>query len=266
MKKKLLFLSLVSALLFPLVSCSYNKTFVVERSLKNEVVDISLSEFKTKLDNNDRFILYLYSDECYACYVLKNEFLNSFINKTHIKFYGFRTDEYDKKEALLFRDISSKSSYYQVLENEYNEEEIYFIYPTMLLIENGKVIKSATGGNEINQKFFDKNVYLDRNVSKYKVSEDYKISLENSQNPSFLIDDENILNRIVYTTNSLENDQVNYYLKPFINDYSVNIYYRIDETIESPILEVIKNGQTVNKTDKQSNFLSLLDSYIKKSN
>lgn len=264
MRKHNLFIALLFTFLLPLTSCSYNKTFVVERSLKNEIININLDHFKEKVENNDRFILYIYSENCSACKILKNEFLDEFINKNHLKLYGFSTDNYDEDEALYFRDIANNDNFYKIYESD-GFEELYFRYPAMLLIENKKIINNAIGTGGINQSFFNRNVYLDRNVKKYNVEENYQITLVKSQNPKFILDDENVLTKVLYYTNTLDNDQVKYYLNPFMEDFSYDIYFRINEELTTPYLQIIKDGEVIEKTNKQSNFLSLLDGYVKKS-
>ena len=106
---------------------------------------------------------------------------------------------------------------------------------------------------------------MDRNSDFYILTENDKITLKNSENPSFLKDDQYVANRIVYYTSSLtNNDEVKYYLKPYMEDFNHDIYYVENIELEKNKLEVYKDGNLVKSTDKKNNYLSLLDSYIKK--
>ena len=267
MKRKLLSLSLLSFLLLPLCSCGYNDSFVVERSLKDELVDISFDEFKDKVENNDRFISLFYSEECYACDMLKKDFLEDFIKETHLKIYGIQVSREEVTSYVYIDQISSslKKKNYTLDVNENNEQVLYLTYPQIMLIEEKEVISTALGTGGINKRYFNKNVYLDRNSTYYILAENDKISLKNSENPSFLKDDRYVENRIVYYTSSLQNnDEVNYYLKPFIEDYKYDIYYVEDHLLKENKLEVYKNGELYETTNNRANYLPLLDSYIKK--
>lgn len=267
MKRKLLSLSLLSFLLLPLCSCGYNDSFVVERSLKDELVDISFDEFKEKVENNDRFISLFYSEECYACDMLKNDFLEDFIKETHLKIYGIQVSREEVTSYVYIDQISSslKKKNYTLDVNENNEQVLYLTYPQIMLIEEKEVISTALGTGGINKRYFNKNVYLDRNSTYYILAENDKISLKNSENPSFLKNDQYVENRIVYYTSSLtNNDEVNYYLKPFMEDYKYDIYYVEDHLLKENKLEVYKNGELYETTNNRANYLPLLDSYIKK--
>ena len=267
MKRKLLSLSLLLFLLLPLCSCGYNDSFIVERSLKDEIFDISFDEFKDKVENNDRFISLFYSEECYACDMLKNDFLEDFIKETHLKIYGIQVSREEVTSYVYIDQISSslKKKNYTLDVNENNEQVLYLTYPQIMLIEEKEVISTALGTGGINKRYFNKNVYLDRNSTYYILAENDKISLKNSENPSFLKNDQYVENRIVYYTSSLQNnDEVNYYLKPFMEDYKYDIYYVEDHLLKENKLEVYKNGELYETTNNRANYLPLLDSYIKK--
>ena len=267
MKRKLLSLSLLSFLLLPLCSCGYNDSFIVERSLKDELVDISFDEFKEKVEKNDRFISLFYSEECYACDMLKNDFLEDFIKETHLKIYGIQVSREELTSYVYIDQISSslKKKNYTLDVNENNEQVLYLTYPQIMLIEGKEVISTALGTGGINKRYFNKNVYLDRNSTYYILTENDKITLKNSENPSFLKNDQYVENKIDYYTSSLQNnDEVNYYLKPFMEDYKYDIYYVEDYLLKENKLEVYKNGELYETTNNRANYLPLLDSYIKK--
>ena len=116
MKRKLLSLSLLSFLLLPLCSCGYNDSFVVERSLKDELVDISFDEFKEKVENNDRFISLFYSEECYACDMLKNDFLEDFIKDCNDNQIEGTYTMYVDTSLLPVGIMSAKSKLLKLLE------------------------------------------------------------------------------------------------------------------------------------------------------
>ena len=267
MTRKFLCLSLLSFLLLPLCSCGYNESFIVERSLKDEIVDISFNEFKEKVENNDRFISLFYSNECMACDMLKEDFLDDFINETHLKIYGIQVSREEVTSYVYLDQISSSLSKknYSLDVDENNNQVLYLTYPQIMLIEEKEVISTALGTGGINRKYFNKNVCLDRNSDFYILSENDKITLKNSENPSFLENDQYVQNRIVYYTSSLENnDEVTYYLKPYMNDFSHDIYYVEDTELKENKLEVYKDGKLIKSTNKRVNYLPLLDSYIKK--
>ena len=68
----------------------------------------------------------------------------------------------------------------------------------------------------------------------------------------FLKDDQYVENRIVYYTSSLQNnDEVTYYLKPFMEDFNHDIYYVENIELEKNKLEVYKDGNLVKSTDKK---------------
>lgn len=256
MKKAWLFLLLIISMILPLTGCSYNESFIVERSLKRELVNIDLNTFKSKVENSDRFIFFIYDEECYACDMVKMNFLDDFIKKTCLKIYAMPANEFDPVECLYFKDISLMDKYYTLYEKD-GVTGLYFKYPTILLIENKQAFKCALGTGEITKNFFDKNVKIDRNVTKYPSD---KSELSRINNPSFLLDDNEVSNKIVYYTNSLDNDQIKYYLMPFIEDYQYPIFYVLDETLKTNYLSIVKDNIEANKTSNPSNYLSLIES------
>ena len=265
MKRKiLLFLSL--SLILPLSGCSYKNTssLMVERSLKDEYVNLSFDGFKDKCTNLDNFIAFFNSEECSACYYLETNFLDDFIKETHLKIYSLEVYDITSYEMAYFTQISSeKQKFYELSKDENNVEMANISYPLMLVIEQGKVSSYAIGTKKISRKFFFESVYIDQSKEEFICDGYCQISLENSENPTFIEYSEELKNGIVYRTSTLENDEVKYYLKPFMEDYQVNIYVDIDSSLSENKLEILKTDTIVGSSSKKESYLELIKTYVK---
>ena len=85
--KKTLVLLFCLFFIFPFTSCSKGN-FICEYSLKKQLVDITLDQFKEKVNSNDNLIGYINSSSCPVCQYAKDNFLLDYIKETSLKIYS----------------------------------------------------------------------------------------------------------------------------------------------------------------------------------
>lgn len=245
-------------LLFALLSCSPKGTFVVEFSLKRQLVDLSLDEFKEKVNSNDHLIVYVNSPTCKVCQYTKEQFLLDFIKETSLKIYSFQAPSNRVYESEKFIESISPSGASYI---KYKEDDIVISVPLILLISEGKVYKYALGygQKDISSPFFKKNIKLSNKKYSKTIKDEDKLVIEKVEDPSFIFTEEEIDKGIIYYTNDVElNDEMKYYLKPFMEDFNSDIYVKIDPSISNNKLE-IKNDDVSFSSSNCDEYLSLLE-------
>ena len=255
--KKTLVLLFCLFFIFPFTSCSKGN-FICEYSLKKQLVDITLDQFKEKVNSNDNLIVYINSSSCPVCQYAKDNFLLDYIKETALKIYSFEPplDLVNESEKFI-ESISSSSARYL----KYNNDDLSITIPTILLISEGKVVKYANGYGykDISKNFFSKNVKNSYNKISISIKEEEKLILEKVDNPSFIYSDEGVTKGIIYYTNTNEiNGEMKYYLKPFIEDFNTNIYVKVDSSYTKNKLEV-KINDKIFSTSNVDKYLSLLE-------
>ena len=253
---------LVSLFLLTGTSCSKkNDSFLVEYSLRGNLVDLTFDEMKEKVNTLDHMILFINSSTCSACDMVKEDFLIDYIEESKLKIYSYETNQVDTKlEGEYLKSIVPEgSSYITDCYDENDNKFPCFYIPLMLIIENGKTIKDALGTKAINKKFIESNVSVDKK-KKYSVNKDEIYQIEYAKETTFT-KYEGQEEGIIYHTSSLENnDEVKYYLNPFMEDFHTSIYLDLDSKNEDSYLEV-KTSSTSVKESKRTSYLSFLDAY-----
>ena len=264
--KKFLKMTIIPFLVFSSFSCNlFNQNelkeedkVMIERSLLNELKDISYDEFKVKCQNKDTFVSFIYSEECYHCYQVKKNFLPKFFEKYDLRIYGVCMDRIKNSDLAFIGEISKDDVPYY----KYNETDdwhtIYF--PTVYIVEEGFISYYTTGTSAINESFFTNHLVVDKKASKFSSKD--KISLTKEENPSLNVISQVPSNGVVYYTSSLENEEIKYYLKPYIEDKSISINVIVDENLTTNKLSIVSSDKEVKSSTQKKDYLALLNSYI----
>ena len=259
--KKLSSLFLSFLVLFSVSSCSSkNQTFFVEHSLKGELVSMNLEEFKTNVKEKEHMVVFINTETCSACQQLKEEFLLDFIKDTKIKIYSYELNQDKEKEGEFIKSIVPEDAKY-VTECYEEDKSSYtcFYVPIMLIIENGQTIHDALGTKAISRSFFDKYV-VTSNVKNYVVKPHERLKLNKVDEASFIPYSEEVKEGIIYHTNDKNNEEIKYYLTPFMEDFSTNIYIDYSSEYKKNTLEVRTTKASTKESDVR-NYMSLLKSY-----
>lgn len=119
--KKVLLLFFVFPIIF-LVSCQKQPTIMIETdSSLVETISISVSELQTMLDNQEDFVLYIFSPTCSSCQDFE-PILTGFIEESHLPVYQITTDsEFPQDNELI----------------------PYEFTPTIVIIQSGELLSSV---------------------------------------------------------------------------------------------------------------------------
>lgn len=261
--KKIFLSFLVVLFMFISFGCSKNGSLIVERSLKRELVELNVDTFKEKVNSNLNLVVFVNSSTCQSCKYVKETFLNQFIQDYALKIYSFVIEPGEGEKGEYLKSISKDgASYLTNCSNSEGETYTCAFVPLILIIQNQKVINYALGTAKINYSFFNSNLLLDSYKKKINVTEEEKIRLQKSDNPSFITYDNQEIG-IIYNTNAeKDNQEMLYYLKPFMEEYQIDIFINIDSSLTNNSL-TIKNGEKEITVSKSTEYLNYLESYIK---
>lgn len=259
--KKILILFVSIFFMFPLFSCSSKGSLLIERSLKKDYVDLSLEEFKSMMDSNINFVVFVNSSTCSACKYVKETFLDDYIYKTNLKIYSFVIESGEKDKGYFLEEIAPEGNTFMAECSLDGDVYPCTYVPLILIIENKQVINYALGSSKINKKFFEDNLYIDKLNDKYLVQPNQKLTLEKTDHPGFIPYQEEIEKGIIYNTNNISNNQeIIYYLTPFMNDFECNIYLNVDSKVEKNSLKIV-NGDFSKEIFEKNRYLTFLDAY-----
>lgn len=137
--RKLLMLFII---MFALCSCTISKiTIELDPTIETYVL-IDKDELQTKMNNQDDFLLYIYSDSCLGCKDFK-PILNSYIKDSDAKIYAIET-----------RNLPSNNNLVE-----------WSTTPSLAVLNNGKTMEIADGIN--NSKVFASKENLNEFINKY---------------------------------------------------------------------------------------------------
>lgn len=269
--KKILKLFVIPFLVFSTSSCSCANSFfpdpnelpeeekvLIERSVINEIKDISYDQFKSKCLNKDTFVSFVYSEECYHCYQVKSKFLPNFFDEYDLRIYGVKIDGIQNTDLSFIGDISDEDVDYYKYNEKDNWHTIYF--PVMYIIEEGFISYYALGNDSIKKSFFTNHLVIDKKAGKFSTKE--KISLLKEVEAKIVSVIQIPSKGIVYYTSNIENEEIKYYLKPYVEDKSISINVIVDESLTSNKLSIVSNSQEVKSTTQKKDYLALLENYI----
>ena len=121
--KKILSLFLCFLTMLGLVSCNKNEDKILLEGKEgiSEAIDLTISQFQTKLNNGDTFLVYSYVVTCANCHAFVNEVLNPYIEENDVVIYRIDSG------SLISVDDKAPN-----------------IAPSLLIYEKGEIKESIT--------------------------------------------------------------------------------------------------------------------------
>lgn len=161
LKSKLITISILCLSLFTSCGKSKSNKAIIEREQGiQSVIKIDSSSIKTKLNNNQSFILFIYQETC-LCSKKSRTLLNNIVNKKQIKIYEINDKDFEKMD--ISKSIDNMEYGYPkltIFNKGYNEKTCNSIN---LNNHFEKEIDSANNEKSVNKviKYIEKYAFLD---------------------------------------------------------------------------------------------------------